>query len=447
MILIKNAKIVSEGEIFSGEILIKNEKIESIWRGKAPDIVDKHKVIDLSGKYILPGIIDDQVHFRDPGLSQKADLHTESIAAAAGGVTSFLEMPNTNPQTTTQAALIDKLALGAKKSVVNYGFYFGATNENSKEIINVDTSLTCGIKVFMGASTGNMLVDNEKILAQIFKESPLLIATHCEDETTIRNNMAKYKTKYGEDMPIKYHPEIRSRKACTLSSKLAIELAKEYNSDLHVLHLSTADETKFFTNEVPLENKKITAEVCVHHLWFNNSDYEKKGTLIKWNPAIKTENDRKTLFEAMLDDRLDIIATDHAPHTIQEKQNNYWSAPSGAPMVQHSLQVMLEFYQQGEISLTKIVQKMAHNPAIRFKIKKRGFIKEGYYADFTIIDINNSETVNKENILYKCGWSPLEGTKFSSSIFMTIVNGHIVYQNKQVDTQYRGKMLKYNRKN
>ena len=447
MILIKNAKIVSEGEIFLGEILVKNEKIDSIWRGKAPDIVEKHKTIDLNGKYLLPGIIDDQVHFRDPGLSQKADLHTESIAAAAGGVTSFLEMPNTKPQTTTQAALIDKLALGAKKSVVNYGFYFGATNENIKEIINIDTSLTCGIKVFMGASTGNMLVDNEKILAQIFKESPLLIATHCEDETTIRNNMAKYKEQYGEDMPIKYHPEIRSRKACSLSSKLAIELAKEYNSDLHVLHLSTADETQFFTNEVPLENKKITAEVCVHHLWFNNSDYEKKGTLIKWNPAIKTENDRKMLFEAMLNDRLDIIATDHAPHTIQEKQNNYWSAPSGAPMVQHSLQVMLEFYHRGEISLPKIVEKMAHNPAIRFKIKKRGFIKEGYFADFTIVDLNKPEVVSSENILYKCGWSPLEGTQFSSSIFMTIVNGHIVYQNNQVDTQYRGKMLKYNRKN
>jgi len=447
MILIKNAKIVSEGEIFSGEILVKNEKIDSIWRGKAPEIVEKHETIDLNGKYLLPGIIDDQVHFRDPGLSQKADLHTESIAAAAGGVTSFLEMPNTKPQTTTQAALIDKLALAAKKSVVNYGFYFGATNENIKEIINIDTSLTCGIKVFMGASTGNMLVDNEKILAQIFKESPLLIATHCEDETTIKNNLAKYKTKYGEDMPIKYHPEIRSRKACTLSSKLAIELAKEYNSDLHVLHLSTADETKFFTNEVPLENKKITAEVCVHHLWFNNSDYEKKGTLIKWNPAIKTENDRKMLFEAMLNDRLDIIATDHAPHTIQEKQNNYWSAPSGAPMVQHSLQVMLEFYHRGEISLPKIVEKMAHNPAIRFKIKNRGFIKEGYFADFTIVDLNKPEVVSSENILYKCGWSPLEGTQFSSSIFMTIVNGHIVYQNNQVDTQYRGKMLKYNRKN
>ena len=443
MILLKNAVIVNENEQFEGSVLIKDDIIHTIWIGQAPEQESNVRIVDLEGKLLLPGIIDDQVHFREPGLTHKANIHSESIAAAAGGITSFLEMPNTNPQTISEATLIDKLMIGAKQSVVNYGFYFGTTNDNIKQLLELNTRLACGVKVFMGSSTGNMLVDNEQTLRKIFEQSPLLVATHCEDETTIRQNITDFRAKYGDEMPFKYHPKIRSNKACSLSSSLAVELAKEYNANLHVLHLSTAEEMELFQNDIPLSEKNITAEVCVHHLWFNDSQYDTKGSLIKWNPAVKSENDRKALFEAMLNDKIDIIATDHAPHTWDEKQGNYWNAPSGGPMVQHALVAMLEFYQQNKIKLEKIVEKMCHNPAIRFKIDKRGFIREGYYADFAIIDLKKQWTVDKSNVLYKCAWSPMEGEIFNSKVWMTIVNGRIIYENNIVNTKNRGRKLEY----
>ncbi|MGJ5642651.1 dihydroorotase [Formosa sp. S-31] len=443
-VLIKNAKIVNEGEIFEGDILIEGEFIKEISESisaKSSDV----KVIDAEGKYVLPGAIDDQVHFREPGLTHKANIETESRAAIAGGITSFIEMPNTNPQATTIEKLEEKFDIASKTSYANYSFMFGGTNDNLEEILKVDTKNVAALKLFLGSSTGNMLVDNPKVLEEIFSKVKMLIAVHCEDEDTIKRNMEIYTEKFGEDIPIEHHPDIRSEEACYLSSSRAIALAKKTGARLHVFHLSTGKETKLFSNKKPLKDKKITAEVCVHHLWFNNEDYKKKGTLIKWNPAVKTEKDREELWEALLDDRIDVIATDHAPHTLEEKQNVYTKAPSGGPLVQHALPAMLEMYHRGVISIEKVVEKMCHNPAILFEVEKRGFIKVGHYADLVLVDLNNPWTVKKENILYKCKWSPFEGTTFKSRITHTILNGELIYQNFKFNDIKAAKRLTFNR--
>lgn len=442
--LIKNARIVNEGTIFNGDILIEGEYIKEISEfisAKSSDV----KVIDAEGKYVLPGVIDDQVHFREPGLTHKATIETESKAALAGGITSFIEMPNTNPQTTTIEALNKKFEIAANTSSANYSFMFGGTNDNLDEILKVDPKTVAALKLFLGSSTGNMLVDDPKVLENIFSKTKLLIAVHCEDEGTIKTNLEAYKEKYGDDIPIEYHPEIRSEEACYLSSSKAIELAKKTGARLHVFHLSTGKETHLFTNKIPLQDKKITAEVCIHHLWFTNKDYDEKGTLIKWNPAVKTEKDREELWEALLDDRIDVIATDHAPHTIEEKKNVYTNAPSGGPLVQHALPAMLEMYHKEKISLEKIVEKMCHNPAILFQIEKRGFIKEGYFADLVLVDVNSPWTVKKDNILYKCKWSPFEGTTFKSRITHTFVNGSLVYNNFKFLNVKAARQLTFNR--
>lgn len=442
--LIKNAKIINEGSIFEGDILIEGEFIKEIAESISPKSADV-AVIDAEGKYIIPGAIDDQVHFREPGLTHKATIETESRAAVAGGITSFIEMPNTLPQTTTIERLNEKFELAAKASYANYSFMFGGTNDNLDEILKLDKTKVAGLKLFLGSSTGNMLVDDPKTLENIFKSTDLLISVHCEDETTIQQNLDKFKAEYGEDIPVKYHPEIRSEEACFLSSSKAIELAKKTGARLHVFHLSTAKETKLFSNKLPLKDKKITAEVCVHHLWFSDEDYDKKGTLIKWNPAIKSANDREQLWKALLDDRIDVVATDHAPHTIEEKKNVYIKAPSGGPLVQHAVVAMFQAFHDEKISLTKIVEKMCHNPAILFQIEKRGFIRPGYYADLVIIDANNPWTVNKDNILCKCAWSPFEGTTFKSRITHTFVNGNLVYNNFKFLNEKSGKQLTFER--
>lgn len=443
-VLIKNAKIVNEGTIFEGDVLIENEFIVEI----AESISAKSsatKIINAEGNYLIPGAIDDQVHFREPGLTHKGDIASESRAAVAGGITSFIEMPNTNPQSTTIELLEEKFAIAAEKSFANYSFMFGGTNDNLEEILKVNPKTVAGLKLFLGSSTGNMLVDNEEVLEKIFSSTPLLIAVHCEDEATIKANFEKYKEEYGDDIPMKFHPLIRSEEACYISSSKAIELAKKTGARLHVFHLSTGKETKLFSNKIPLEEKKITAEVCVHHLWFTDADYDKKGSLIKWNPAIKTQADKDQLWEALLDDRIDVIATDHAPHTLEEKKNVYTSAPSGGPLVQHAVVAMFEAFHQGKISVEKIVEKMAHNPAKIFKIEKRGFIKEGYYADLVIVDSGLPWSVKKENILYKCGWSPFEGFTFKSRITHTFVNGEMVYNNFKVKDVQVGKRLQFDR--
>lgn len=439
--LIKNATIVNEGLSFFADVLIENENIHSI----LPDISedDADLVIDAAGKYLLPGIIDDQVHFRDPGLTWKGDIETESRAAVAGGVTSFIDQPNTVPNAVTQELLQDKYDIAAEKSYANYGFMMGGTNDNLQEILKTNPRNVPGIKLFLGSSTGNMLVDNPETLELIFSNTQMLIAVHCEDEDTIRRNTEDYKKIYGDDIPVKFHPLIRSVEACYKSSSKAIELAKKTGARLHVFHLSTAKETSLFRNDIPLKDKKITAEVCVHHLTFTDADYETKGSLIKWNPAVKTQKDKDGLWEALLDDRIDVIATDHAPHTWEEKQNVYTKCPSGGPLVQHSLAVMLENYHQGKISLEKIVEKMAHNPAILFRIEKRGFIREGYKADLVLVDLNKKWTVLKENIRYKCGWSPFEGSEFQSEVTHTFVNGHLVYENGTVAEEKRGQRMLY----
>ena len=427
-ILIKNAKIVNENSIFEGDIYIENSIIEEISdniSAKSPDV----NVFDIEGKYVFPGVIDDQVHFREPGLTHKANIETESRAAVAGGITSFIEMPNTNPQTTTIEELDKKFDIAEKTSYANYSFMFGGTNTNLDEILKVDSRKVAALKLFLGSSTGNMLVDNEEVLEKIFSSTDLVIAVHCEDEHTIRANQAKFEKEYGDDIPVKYHPVIRSEEACYLSSSKAIKLAKKTGARLHVFHLSTGKETELFTNKIPLEQKKITAEVCVHHLWFTDKDYETKGTHIKWNPAVKTQSDKDQLWKALLDGRIDVIATDHAPHTIEEKNNVYTKAPSGGPLVQHALVSMLEAYHSGKISLETIVEKMCHNPAILFQVSKRGFIRKGYYADLVIVDLNNPWNVNRENIFYKCGWSPFEGNTFKSRVTHTFVNGALVYKN------------------
>lgn len=429
-ILIVNANIVNEGRIKQLDVLMKNGRFEKI--ASSINAEEADEVIDANGKYLLPGLIDDQVHFREPGLTHKANIFTESRAAVAGGITSFMEMPNTVPNALTQELLEDKYQIAAKNSIANYSFFMGASNDNIEEVLKTDPRKVCGVKVFMGSSTGNMLVDNEDTLNNIFSKVPMLIATHCEDEATIRANTEKFKKEYGEDVPIEMHPIIRSEEACYLSSSLAVKLAKEHGSRLHVLHISSGKETELFDNSIPLEQKKITAEACIHHLWFSDADYKEKGTFIKWNPAVKTAQDRDTIFQALLDDKIDVIATDHAPHTLEEKKNKYFSAPSGGPLAQHSLLALLDFYKQGKISLEKIAQKASHNVAILFRIEDRGYIREGYHADCVLVDLEKEYSVTKENILAKCGWSPFEGHTFSSSIDSTFVNGRKVYEKGEI---------------
>lgn len=437
-ILIKNAQIVNEGKIIQSDILIENDLISKI----QPNISEEaDQIIDASGKYLLPGVIDDQVHFREPGLTHKGDIESESRSAIAGGTTSFIEQPNTVPNAITQELLANKYELARQKSFANYGFMMGGTNDNLEEVLKTNPRNVPGIKLFLGSSTGNMLVDNPETLENIFNNTKMLIAVHCEDEATIRANTQKYFDEYGEDIPVKFHHLIRSEEACYKSSSKAIKLAKKTGARLHVFHLSTAIETELFRNDIPLKEKKITAEVCVHHLTFTNEDYETKGGLIKWNPAVKTQKDKDGLWEALLDNRIDVIATDHAPHAWEEKQNVYTKCPSGAPLVQHSLVVMLENYKNGKISLERIVEKMAHNPAILFRIEKRGFIREGYKADLVLVDLNQNWTVKKENILYKCGWSPLEGTEFHSKVTHTFVNGNLVYENGKINEEKFGERL------
>ena len=427
-VLIKNAKIVNEGKIFEGDVFVEDgiivEISESI-SAKSPDV----NIFDAEGTYLLPGLIDDQVHFREPGLTHKESIETGSRAAVAGGITSFIEMPNTLPQTTNMQELEEKFRIASETSYANYSFMFGGTNDNIAEIEKIDPKTVAALKLFLGSSTGNMLVDDEKVLEQIFKKSPVLIAAHCEDEETIKNNLAECVERYGDDIPIELHPKIRSEEACYKSSSRAVALAKKTGARLHVFHVSTAKELSLFTNKKPLKDKKITAEVCIHHLWFNDSDYAKKGTYIKWNPAVKTEKDQKALLEALNDDRLDVLATDHAPHTKEEKKNVYTKAPSGGPLVQHALPALLQMHHQGKISLEKIVEKACHNPAILFDIEKRGFIREGYKADLVLVDLNSPWAVQPDNIFSKCQWSPFEGTTFKSRVTHTFVNGKLVYKN------------------
>ncbi len=441
-ILIKNAKVVNENSIFESDVLLEDDRIVRI----DTDISDANaEVIDLAGRYLMPGVIDDQVHFREPGLTHKGDIASESRAAVAGGITTYMEQPNTNPQTTTIQKLEEKFAMAENTSYANYSFLFGGTNDNLEEIKRLDKNACSGVKLFLGSSTGNMLVDDEAVLEKIFSNTEMVISTHCEDEQTIRQNLAIYRGEYGDDIPIKYHPLIRSEEACYLSSSKAIALAKKTGARLHVFHLSTGKETELFRNDIPLEQKKITAEVCIHHLWFSDADYDTKGTLIKWNPAVKTPTDRDQLWKALLDDRLDVIATDHAPHLLEEKDNVYTKAPSGGPLVQHALPAMFEKYHEGMISLEKIVEKMCHNPAKLFDIKKRGFIREGYFADLTVADLNASWKVSKENIAYKCGWSPFEGNTFQSKVTHTFVNGHLAYENGNFSAERYGKRLTFDR--
>ncbi len=444
LILIKNAQIVNEGSIIEGDVLIDGEYIVDIDTSISSKSANT-TVIDAEGKYLMPGVIDDQVHFREPGLTHKATIETESKAAVAGGITSFIEMPNTIPQATTQKLLEDKFEIASKTSYANYSYIFGETNNNLEELLKINPSNVAGIKLFLGSSTGNMLVDDESVLEKIFSSTKMLIAVHCEDEATIKTNLENYLNEYGDNIPIKMHPLIRSEKACYISSSKAINLAKKTGARLHVFHLSTAKETNLFSNKIPVEQKQITAEVCVHHLWFDDSDYDTKGTFIKWNPAIKTSKDREGLWKALLDDRIDIIATDHAPHTKEEKEQVYTKAPSGGPLVQHALPAMLKMYREEKISLEKVVEKMCHNPAKIFKIEKRGFIKKGFFADLVLVDIAEPWTVTKDNILYKCGWSPFEGTTFFSKITHTFVNGNLIYDNGKFKDTIKGKRLQFNR--
>ncbi len=440
--LIKAATIVNEGQKIVADVLIKDGLIAKIGQNlSAPDAQE----INAEGQYLLPGMIDDQVHFREPGLTHKADIFTESMAAVAGGITSFMEMPNTVPNTLTQDLLADKYEIAAQTSLANYSFYMGASNDNIEEVLKTDPKNVCGIKVFMGSSTGNMLVDNEKTLENIFSKAPILVATHCEDEATIRHNLAEFKAKYGEDLTIEMHPLIRSTEACYKSSSLAVELAKTYQTRLHILHISTAKEIALFDNITPLKDKKITAEACVHHLWFNDQDYASKGNFIKWNPAVKTEDDQKGVLRGVLENYIDVIATDHAPHTLAEKQQPYSQAPSGGPLVQHALPALLEMHLQGKISLEKIVEKTAHNLAICFDIEKRGFIREGYWADLVLVNLKDSWKVTKLNNFYKCGWSPFDGDTFQASISHTFVSGNLAYQNGKFTTDQIGKRLTFAR--
>ena len=440
--LLKNAQIINEGGLVTADVMIKDDRIVKV----AKSINDEEaEIIDLSGKFLMPGVIDDQVHFREPGLTHKGRIYTEAKAAVAGGITSFMEMPNTKPQALTQALLEDKYLIGAKDSLANYSFFMGASNENLEEVLKTDPKHVAGIKIFMGSSTGNMLVDDKQVLNDIFSKCDMLIAVHCEDEETVRKNSAQMKSEYGEDLPIRFHPIIRNEEACYKSSSMAVELAKKHNTRLHILHISSDKETNLFRNDIPLNQKRITAEACIHHLWFDESSYDEKGTWIKWNPAVKSAKDKDGVWKALIDDRIDIIATDHAPHTIEEKNNTYFKAPSGGPLVQHALVAMLEFYHQGKVSLEWIVEKMCHAPATCFQVKERGFIREGYFADLVVVDLDKPWVVEKGNILYHCGWSPFEGETFKSSVVMTFVNGNLVYDGGVFDEQHRGMRLEFDR--
>ena len=440
--LIKNAKIVNEGTTKLGDVLIENGVIQQIAQNIEKNNIE---IIDAQGKYLLPGLIDDQVHFREPGLTHKANIASESRAAVAGGITTFIEQPNTVPQSTTQKLLQDKFDIAEKTSYTNYSFMFGGTNDNLEELLKTDPKNVAGIKLFLGSSTGNMLIDSPEVLETIFSSTKLIISVHCEDEQTIKDNTAHYKAIYGEDIPIELHPVIRSDNACYKSSSKAIELAKKTGARLHIFHLSTAIEMALFRNDIPLTEKQITAEVCVHHLWFSEEDYKEKGTFIKWNPAVKKASDRAALWEALLDDRIDVLATDHAPHTIEEKSNPYTKAPSGGPLVQHALLALVEKVKEGVWTMEKLVEKACHNLAIIFQIEKRGYIREGYYADLVLLDDQKPQTVRKDNILYKCGWSPFEGTSFSSSVTHTFVNGALIYNNGTFDDTTKGKRITFDR--
>ncbi len=440
MYLIKNSTIVNEGKIFSADVLINNERIEKI----APSISHAHaKVIDGEGLHLFPGVIDDQVHFREPGLTHKGDLYTEPRAGVAGGTTTYMEMPNTVPNALTQTLLEDKYILSSSKSLANFSFYMGVSNDNFEEVMKTNKKNVCGIKIFMGSSTGNMLVDNHAVLEKVFSNSEMLIAVHCEDETTVLKNLALAKEKYGEDIPLSMHPLIRSEEACYLSSSFAVNLAEKNDTRLHILHISTAKELSLFRNDIPSKDKKITAEACIHHLWFDSSDYERLGTKIKWNPAIKNKSDKEAILSAVIDGRIDVIATDHAPHTLAEKAEGYLKAPSGGPLVQHSLTAMLEFYHNKKISLEKIAEKMSHAVADCFRIKERGYIREGYYADLVLVNLNDPWKVASDNILYKCGWSPFEGQQFKSKIVHTFVNGHAAYSNRVFDESVKGQRINF----
>lgn len=438
--LIVNAKILNEGKVIDGDVQISHDRIEKI--GSNLSVKDA-QTIDAKGALLLPGLIDDQVHFREPGLTHKGTIASESRSAVAGGVTSFMEMPNTVPPVFTQELLEQKYAIASRDSLANYSFFMGASNDNLEEALKTDLKKVCGLKIFMGSSTGNLLVDNPRVLEGFFSRFPGLIAAHCEDEPTIRKNLEDFRTKYGENVPIECHPLIRSEEGCYKSSSFAVGLARRHGTRFHILHISTARETRLFDNNIPLERKMITAEACIHHLWFNDSDYARLGTKIKWNPAIKTQQDQSAIFQAVLDNHIDIIATDHAPHTLEEKRNTYFNAPSGGPLVQHSLIAMLEFYHQGKISLEKIVEKMCHNPAILFRIEDRGFIREGYFADLVMVDLKNPWVVEKSNILSKCGWSPFEGQTFQSRVSRTFVSGRLAYENGKIIEGGTGKRLSF----
>ena len=443
VILIKNATIVNEGALFIADVLIENNYISKIALSGINTKSDQ--IIDGSGKYLFPGCIDDQVHFREPGLVHKGEIYTEAKAAVAGGITSYMEMPNTIPNVFTQKLLEEKYQRATEVSLANFSFFMGASNENIDEVLKTNPQNVCGIKVFMGSSTGNMLVDKQEALETIFSKCKLLIATHCEDEAIIKKNMAHYKELFGEDVPIEFHPLIRSEEACYKSTSLAVELAKKYNTRLHVLHISTAKEISLFDNKTPLKQKRITAEACIHHLWFSDEDYKTKGASIKWNPAVKTSNDRNLILKGLLDNKIDVIATDHAPHTEEEKKQSYFKAPSGGPLVQHSLVAMIELYHKGKISLEKIAEKMSHAVADCFQINKRGYIREGYDADLVLVDLNSSWLVDKSNILYKCGWSPFEGYTFHSTVTHTIINGNLIYENGKFNELKKGMRLTFDR--
>lgn len=445
-IIIRNGIIINEGSSSTGDLLIRDDRIEAIGTIDQTVIPKDAKPIDAKGLYVIPGVIDDQVHFREPGLTHKADIFSETRAAAAGGVTSFMDMPNTIPQSVTNEILEEKYKIAREKSLINYSFYIGGTNTNLSELLNADPEKVCGIKLFLGSSTGNMLVNDEKVLREIFSRSSMLIACHCEDEPTVKRNSEIYREKYGEDIPVKYHPLIRSREACFITSAFAVNLAKESNSRIHILHLSTADEMKLFSSDIPVNEKRITGEVCVHHLWFEESDYERLGNYIKWNPAIKTRFDRDALLNGVKNNLIDIVATDHAPHTLEEKSATYFKAPSGGPLIQHSLSAMMELFHKKIFSMEMIVEKMCHNPAIIYRIKERGFIREGFKADICIVDPDNRWKVTRQNILYKCGWSPFEGEEFSSRVKYTIVNGNVIYNNGVLTENTRGERLLFHTK-
>ncbi|MEM9327827.1 MAG: dihydroorotase [Bacteroidota bacterium] len=441
--VIKNVQIINEGKAAYGDLLLEHGRIAQV--GGAISTRENTEEIIGEGLIAMPGVIDDQVHFREPGLTHKAEIYTEAKAAVAGGITSYMEMPNVVPQTLTQALLSEKYELGARRSLANYSFYMGVSNENLEEVLKTDGQSVCGVKIFMGSSTGNMLVDDEQVLNKVFANVPLLIATHCEDEGTIRTNTEKAIARFGNDIPFEQHPIIRSEEACYLSSSKAVALAKRHNTRLHILHISTGKETNLFNNQLPLAEKRITSEACIHHLWFTNDQYAEKGSRIKWNPAVKTAADRDEIWEALLDDRIDVVATDHAPHTDEEKSNGYLKAPSGGPLVQHALPAMLQKHKEGKISLERLVEKMCHAVATCFQIEERGFIREGYHADIVLVDLNRPWKVSKENLLYKCGWSPFEGQQFDASVVKTFVSGHLAYDQGQFDESIKGQRLTFRR--